>query len=235
MEATYLGDIELTDEVLAHYGVKGMKWRHRKGTVNSAMANDPRYQTGYIVKPGDERARLNRLNPASSRSKPVTTATKKSSSSSTASSSSSTSSKKGKSGSKKAVKDLLSRFKLTKGGKSSSSTKTTKEKAAKGSSSSKKESTSSKKTSSTEKKESTSSKASTSSKTEEKKTTTTQQQPQVIEKTKVSEDYTKYLERQLGKANYSKLQNETVRERIKTTDAQKKRRARGVRKIYTRS
>ena len=234
MEATYLGDIELTDEVLAHYGVKGMKWRHRKGTVNSAMANDPRYQTGYIVKPGDERARLNRLNPASSRSKPVTTATKKSSSSST-SSSSSKSSKKGKSGSKKAVKDLLSRFKLTKSSGKGSSTKATKEKAAKGSSSSKKESTSSKKEATSSKKESTSSKATTtSSKTEEKKTTTTQQ-PQVIEKTKVSEDYTKYLERQLGKANYSKLQNETVQERIKTTDAQKKRRARGVRKIYTRS
>ncbi len=234
MEATYLSDIELTDETLQHYGVKGMKWRHRKGTTKSALANDPRYQAGYIVKPGDERARLNRLNPASSRSKPVTTATKKSSSSSSGGSSGSS---KGKGGSKKAVKDILSRFKLTKGGKGSSSSKATKEKAAKGSSSSsKKESTSSKKTSSTEKKESTSSKATaTSSKTEEKKTTATQQQPQVIEKTRVSEDYTKYLERELGKANYSKLQNETIQDRIKATDAQKKRRARGVRKIYTRS
>ena len=43
------------------------------------------------------------------------------------------------------------------------------------------------------------------------------------------------MERLHGKANYSKLQNETVQERIKTTDAQKKRRARGVRKIYARS
>lgn len=29
-EPTYLGEIELNEETLAHYGVKGMKWRHRK-------------------------------------------------------------------------------------------------------------------------------------------------------------------------------------------------------------
>lgn len=33
MEATYLGDIELTDETLAHYGVKGMKWKYHKPKV----------------------------------------------------------------------------------------------------------------------------------------------------------------------------------------------------------
>lgn len=34
MEATYLGDIELTDETLAHYGVKGMKWgRHKNSKI----------------------------------------------------------------------------------------------------------------------------------------------------------------------------------------------------------
>ena len=221
MEATYLGDIELTDETLQHYGVKGMKWRHRKGTTQSAMGNDPRYQKGYIVKPGEERARLDKLNPAGTRVK-TTTTTKKTTSSSTTSSSSS-SKKKGSGSSKKAVKDILSRFKLTKssGGKSSSST-------------TKKESTGKKSSGSSEKKESSSSKKESSgSKSEEK--TATKQEPQVIEKTRVSEDYTRYLERQLGKANYSKLQNETIQDRIKTTDAQKKRKARGVRKIYTRS
>lgn len=227
-EATYLGELELTDETLKHYGVKGMKWRHRKGTTQSAMGSDPRYQKTYIVKPGEERARLNKLNPAGTRVK-TTTTTKKTTSSSTTSSSSSSSKKKGSGSSKKAVKDILSRFKLTKssGGKSSSST-TKKESTGKKSSGS-----SEKKESSSSKKESSGSKSSSSSKSEEK--TATKQEPQVIEKTRVSEDYTRYLERQLGKANYSKLQNETIQDRIKTTDAQKKRKARGVRKIYTRS
>lgn len=30
-QPTYLGEIELSEETLAHYGVKGMKWRHRRG------------------------------------------------------------------------------------------------------------------------------------------------------------------------------------------------------------
>lgn len=38
MSATYLGEIELTDETLAHYGVLGMKWGHRKGQVTSSAA-----------------------------------------------------------------------------------------------------------------------------------------------------------------------------------------------------
>lgn len=40
MEATYLGDIELTDETLAHYGVKGMKWKYHKPKIDTANASD---------------------------------------------------------------------------------------------------------------------------------------------------------------------------------------------------
>lgn len=36
-EPTYLGEIPLTDETLAHYGVKGMKWRRRKGKVKNTI------------------------------------------------------------------------------------------------------------------------------------------------------------------------------------------------------
>lgn len=223
MEATYLGDIELTDETLAHYGVKGMKWRHRKGTTTSAMANDPRYQTGYIVNPGDERARLNRLNPASSRTKTTSTAKKSTSSSGSGGSSGSS---KGKS--KKAVKDILSRFKLTKGSKGSSASKATKEKAAK------KESSGSSAKKETAAKSSTEKKTSSSASTAEKKTTT-EQQPKVIYKTQINSDYTKYLERQQQKLNESKLTSEDIKERIKVDDDKKKRKAHGVRKLYTRS
>ena len=34
-EPTYLGEIELSEETLAHYGVKGMRWRHRKNQSSS--------------------------------------------------------------------------------------------------------------------------------------------------------------------------------------------------------
>lgn len=30
MNPTYLGELELSEDTLAHYGIKGMKWRHRK-------------------------------------------------------------------------------------------------------------------------------------------------------------------------------------------------------------
>ena len=30
-QPTYLGEIELSEESLAHYGVKGMRWRRRRG------------------------------------------------------------------------------------------------------------------------------------------------------------------------------------------------------------
>lgn len=30
-QPTYLGEIDLSEETLMHYGVKGMKWRRRKG------------------------------------------------------------------------------------------------------------------------------------------------------------------------------------------------------------
>ena len=45
MEATYLGDIELTDETLEHYGVKGMKWRHRKNNKTKRRYNKQGYST----------------------------------------------------------------------------------------------------------------------------------------------------------------------------------------------
>lgn len=32
-QPTYLGEIELSEDSLAHYGVKGMKWRRRKGNL----------------------------------------------------------------------------------------------------------------------------------------------------------------------------------------------------------
>lgn len=223
MEATYLGDIELTDETLEHYGVKGMKWRHRKGTVTSAMANDPRYQVGYIVKPGEERDRLNKLNPAGSRAKPVTTTTTVNKSSS---SSSSSSSKKGKGGSKKAVKDLLSRFKLTKGGsKSSSDTKTGSTKGT----SEKKESSSSRSSSSTTKKES-----STSSRVEEKKT----------EEVKLTDEQKKKMEETATK-NQALLDSKRAKISAQELDLAKKRKKgdvkkwvrnnSGARKLYPRS
>ena len=40
MEATYLGEIALTDETLEHYGVKGMKWKYHKPKVDTANASD---------------------------------------------------------------------------------------------------------------------------------------------------------------------------------------------------
>lgn len=33
-QPTYLGEIELSEDSLAHYGVKGMKWRKRKAKSN---------------------------------------------------------------------------------------------------------------------------------------------------------------------------------------------------------
>lgn len=45
MEATYLGEIALTDETLEHYGVKGMRWRHRKNTKTKRRYNKQGYST----------------------------------------------------------------------------------------------------------------------------------------------------------------------------------------------
>ena len=33
-QPTYIGEIELNEEALAHFGVKGMKWRRRKTRTN---------------------------------------------------------------------------------------------------------------------------------------------------------------------------------------------------------
>lgn len=35
---TFIGDIELNEETLAHYGVKGMKWRHRRGKLKKGQS-----------------------------------------------------------------------------------------------------------------------------------------------------------------------------------------------------
>ena len=39
MNPTYLGEIELSEETLAHYGVKGMRWGRRK--VRQLLNNNP--------------------------------------------------------------------------------------------------------------------------------------------------------------------------------------------------
>ena len=39
-EPTYLGEIELSEETLTHYGIKGMKWRRRKGGSRVSQVND---------------------------------------------------------------------------------------------------------------------------------------------------------------------------------------------------
>lgn len=46
MEATYLGDIALTDETLEHYGVKGMKWGRRRNNKIKPIKNK-RNKQGY--------------------------------------------------------------------------------------------------------------------------------------------------------------------------------------------
>ena len=207
------------EDYICHYGVKGMRWR--KGRKTPILTTSK----GRVRKTREtERARLNRLNPASSRKTagPVTTvaATTEKAKTASAISSSSSKSSKGKGSSKKAVKDILSRFKLTKtsGGKKAAEKKESTKKAA-----------AEKKT--TEKKAA--AEKTTKAATEKETTKKVQEPVKVVEK--INEDYTKRLEEELGKKNYSKLQNETVKERITLTDDQKKRKARNVRKIYTRS
>ena len=41
-EPTYLGDIELNEETLAHYGVKGMRWRRRKNKADLLSSSKAR-------------------------------------------------------------------------------------------------------------------------------------------------------------------------------------------------
>ena len=38
-QPTYLGEIELSEESLTHYGVKGMKWRRRKANLKKRNVN----------------------------------------------------------------------------------------------------------------------------------------------------------------------------------------------------
>lgn len=218
----YTSTPDFYNEYIAHYGVKGMKWRKGRKTPIVTVSKSR-------VKKGEtEMARLHRLNPASARAraalKPMTTADT-TTKAKAASEISGSSKKSGKGGSKKAVKDILSRFKLTKssGGKKAAEKK---ESTGKKAAAEKKESTGSKKAAA-EKKES-SSKAAQTEKREK-----VQEQPKIVEK--VSEDYLKYLERQQQKVNESKLTSEDIKKRIEIDDEKKKRRGLGVRKIYTRS
>ena len=45
-EPTYLGEIELSEDTLAHYGVKGMRWRHKKGVANQVTTTSGRRPVG---------------------------------------------------------------------------------------------------------------------------------------------------------------------------------------------
>lgn len=46
---TFIGDIDLNEETLAHYGVKGMKWRHRRGKLKkSQSAKKTKYREAAI-------------------------------------------------------------------------------------------------------------------------------------------------------------------------------------------
>lgn len=54
MTPTYLGDIDLTYDTLEHYGVKGMKWRFRKGihkveNMLTARARKKRYVSSHLA------------------------------------------------------------------------------------------------------------------------------------------------------------------------------------------
>ena len=46
-EPTYLGEIELSEETLTHYGIKGMKWRNRKGRSKNVDASGKHFILGY--------------------------------------------------------------------------------------------------------------------------------------------------------------------------------------------
>lgn len=175
MEATYLGDIELTDETLAHYGVKGMKWKNHKP---KAGANASAAYKQIDAMDDDEYRRL------------------------------------------------LSRIKLTKGGKGGSKSASSKEKGG-----SEKSSGSGKAAS--EKKETSKSEKGVTEK-ETKPTTQQATNEKTVYKTKVDPEYTKYLENKLTKANQSKLDQDQIKERIAVSDAKKKRLSMGIRRLYSR-
>ena len=47
-QPTYLGEIELSEESLAHYGVKGMRWRRRKGNLKKTVSDKSNLKTKRI-------------------------------------------------------------------------------------------------------------------------------------------------------------------------------------------
>lgn len=63
-EPVYLGEIELSEETLEHYGIKGMKWRNRKGrklpwNPNGQRHIDSDYYYEYDPKTGQKHKILN--------------------------------------------------------------------------------------------------------------------------------------------------------------------------------
>ena len=49
IKPTYLGEIELSEETLTHYGVKGMKWRHRKGKKKNQPKTTDQKPNQFLV------------------------------------------------------------------------------------------------------------------------------------------------------------------------------------------
>lgn len=47
---TFIGDIDLNDDALAHFGVKGMKWRRRKGTKKNTKKMSKEQKERYYAR-----------------------------------------------------------------------------------------------------------------------------------------------------------------------------------------
>lgn len=113
MPETYLGEIKLTDETLAHYGVMGMKWGHRKSQVTSSAA----YNRILTMSEDEYQKLLKGVKLVTGKGKSSSSASKSSSGSSSSSSgssskssgSSSSSSSSSSNAAKKAVDDLLTK------------------------------------------------------------------------------------------------------------------------------
>lgn len=121
MSETYLGEIKLTDETLAHYGVMGMKWGHRKSQVTSSAAynristmTEDEYQKllkGVKLVSGKGKSSSSSGSSASKSkgSSGSSSSSKSSSGSSSSGSSNSSTSSNSNDKAKKAVDDLLTR------------------------------------------------------------------------------------------------------------------------------